>query len=236
MDSIQTNSPVIARALDFKQEAKRRADEDLAAAAKTENKTRENHPNRVFFSQEAQIRLNEEKSQDTNRVEEVRVTSRTQASEKQSQAITQEIQKAVVVKAESRDLRQSRDHTAREKAALSRRAAAQDLKESEAAADAVKKNTASAITKALEVQARSAKEFSDKAIAAVVTRSLNDHTQQGNAAVEKNTRTAVKNTEDNSRIDKAVNERVKTSRIKTEKTNTDTTKALNMYAHVSKMK
>lgn len=234
MDSIQTNSPVAARAHEFVQEAKRKKEQQQQqAATKTENEV---PANQVSFSQEAQIRLNAEKTLDTKRAEELRIAAQISASEQHTQAINQEIKKSREAKTEDRQLRLDRDSAARAKTETTVKAAKQNAKESDAAAYAAQQLTAASVDKAAEADAKAAKEFTDRISAAINTRTINEHSKAASDGAQKAALATDKKNDEAQRLNQAEADQVRASRVSTETANAKATKLLNMYANVSKVK
>lgn len=236
MEPIHTNSPVAARALEYTQEVKRKRELEQQVAAKSENRSDEQHPNRVFFSQEAQIRLSEEKSHDVNRVAEVRVANKLKASEQYSQAVSQEIQKAAEIKSEDRKLRDDGDRAAQAKTATAAKVFAAGNKEIKESAEAARNVKADGIAKAIAEQTTAEKSFQARTNVAVVTRDISRRIKETDAISEKaDAATAAKNKEDRKKsIDVAV-ENLKVDKARTELVRTETVKAVRMYGRVGKL-
>jgi len=200
MEPVQANSPIAARAFEFNQEAKRKREAEQQAAAKTENRNNEQHPNRVFFSQEAQVKLSEEKTRDVNRVNEVRVDNNIKAAEKYSQAIRQEIKQAAEAKAEDRQLRQQRDIDKRARANETTRQRNLTAKQVKEADEFHRKAKADETERAIAERNRIAKELQEQKNLAAFNRDVNNRIKETNDIAEKaNTATAVRNVDANKR-------------------------------------
>ena len=236
MESVQANTPLAARAFEFNQEAKRKREAEQKAAAKTENRNNEQHPNRVFFSQEAQIKLSEEKTRDVNRVNEVRVDNNIRAAEKYSQAISQEIKQAADIKAEDRQLRQQRDIDKRARVAEATRQRNLTTKQVKEADDGHRKAKEVETERALAEQHRIAKSLQERRSLDAMTRDVNNRIKETNDIAEKaDTVTAVKNIDQNRRntakaITNADAEKANTTRVQAK-----TAKAMKMYSGVGKL-
>lgn len=236
MEPVHTNSPVIARAHDYIQEVKRKRAQEQQTAGKTENRTNEQHPNRVFFSQEAQIKLSEEKSHDVNRVEAVRVENKIKASEAYSQGIRQEIQKAAEIKADDRKLRDERFRTAQAKKAEATRQFLASSKEIKESAEFIRKQRADETAKALSDRAEAAKRMQERTNAAVATRDVDMRIKETNRIAEKNDiATAEKNIDASKRQVVGTIERGRKLRAVTDHTRAETEKAVKMYNRVNKL-
>lgn len=236
MEPIHTNSPVIARALEYTQEVKRKRELEQQVAAKSENRSDEQHPNRVFFSQEAQIRLSEEKSHDVNRVAEVRVANKLKASEQYSQAIRQEIQKAAEVKSDDRKLRNERDQSARAKTAAATKLLAASNKEIQESADAARKSKADQTAKAISARDEAVRNIQERSITVAAVRDINRRIKENDDMAEKaNTATAARNKEDHQRSIDVTVENLKVDKARTARVRAETAKAVRMYGRVGKL-
>ena len=162
MEPIQTNNPVVARAYDFAQEAKHKRELEQETAAKTDNSLNEQFANRVTFSQEAQIRLNEEKTHVANEVNVVREAAKAAVAEERRQDIVKEHQQAVEARSEAQQLRQERDVVARERAVAANKVVAHNLKQGKETVEAVHKVNEKATANALELRAAIGKELKQK--------------------------------------------------------------------------
>jgi len=236
MEPVQANTPLAARAFEFNQEAKRKREAEQKAAAKTENLDNEQHPNRVFFSQEAQIKLSEEKTHDVNRVNQVRVDNNIRAAEKFSQAISQEIKQAAEIKAEDRQLRQRRDIDKRARAEENLQQHKLKLKVAEDADAAHRKAKADETERAISEQNRIAKDLQERKNLDAFNRDVNNRIKETNDIAEKaNTATAVKNVDENKRntakdIHNADANKTNITRIQAK-----TAKAMKMYNGMGKL-
>lgn len=172
MESVNSNSPVLSRALEFAREAKRERDVDQHAAVKADNPAQEQHANQVSFSQAAQIKLSEEKTQDLNRVEAVRVENRTRADEQRSQAMDQQAARAAATRTENKQLRLAKDEAARANAAETAKAVAENDKVQQAFVEAAKQIKALETDKAIQADSKLVKEALDKTNVAVAERNL----------------------------------------------------------------
>lgn len=236
MEPIHTNSPVIARALEYTQEVKRKRELEQQVAAKSENRSDEQHPNRVFFSQEAQIKLSEEKSHDVNRVEAVRVENKIKAAEQYSEAISQEIKKGAAVKSDDRKLRNERDQAARAKTAAAGKLLAAGNKEIQESADATRKSKADESAKAISVRDEAVKNIQERSIMVAAVRDINRRIKENDDMAEKtNTATTTKNKEDHQRSIDVTVENLKVDKARTARVRTETAKAVKMYGHVGKL-
>ncbi|MFA7280754.1 MAG: hypothetical protein WC100_11725 [Sterolibacterium sp.] len=236
MEPVQANTPLAARAFEFNQEAKRRREAEQKAAAKTENRNNEQHPNRVSFSQEAQIKLSEEKTRDVNRVNEVRVDNNIRAAEKYSQAISQEIKQAADAKAEDRQLRQQRDSDKRARVAEATRQRDLTIKQVKEADDSHRKAKADETERALAEQNRIAKDLQDRKTLAAFTRDVNNRIKETNGIAEKaNTATAVKNVDENKRNTAKDIHNADANKANIARVQAKTAKAMKMYNGMGKL-
>lgn len=236
MEPVQANTPLAARAFEFNQEAKRRREAEQKAAAKTENRNNEQHPNRVSFSQEAQIKLSEEKTRDVNRVNEVRVDNNIRAAEKYSQAISQEIKQAADAKAEDRQLRQQRDIDKRARANEATRQRNLTIKQVKEADDGHRKAKADETDRALAEQNRIAKDLQDRKTLAAFTRDVNNRIKETNSIAEKaNTATAVKNVDENKRNTAKDIHNADANKANIARVQAKTAKAMKMYSGMGKL-
>jgi len=236
MEQIRTNSPVTARALEYTQEVKRKREEEQQAAAKTENRPNEQHPNRVFFSQEAQIKLSEEKSHDVNQVEAVRISNKIKAAEQYSAAISQEIQKAAEIKSEDRKLRDDRERAAQVKTAAAAKKLATSNKEIKESADVARKAKADDTAKAIAARTETAKNLQVRTNAAVATRDINRRIKENDDILEKaNMATTTQNIADHKKHVATTVETLRTYKATTERVRAETAKAVKMYDHVKKL-
>lgn len=236
MEPIHTNSPVIARALEYTQEVKRKQELEQQVAAKSANRSDEQHPNRVFFSQEAQIKLSEEKSHDVNRVEAVRVENKIKAAEQYSEAISQEIQKGAEIKSDDRKLRNERDHAARAKTAVAAKRLAAGNKEIQESADAARKSKADDNAKAISVRDQAVKNIQDRSIAVAAVRDINRRIKENDDMAEKaNAATATRNKEDHQRSIDVTVVNLKVDKARTARVRAETEKAVRMYGRVGKL-
>ena len=235
MEPIHSNSPVTARALDYTQEAKRKRDQDQRAAARTENRSNEQHANQVSFSQAAQIKLSEEKSHDVNRVEEVRVATRIKAAEQYSQAISQEIRKGAESRTDDQRLRDSRERADQVKTDAAAKLAAAGSKETKETADAAEQARLSNTAKAFEERTIAAKDLLARTNAAVSTRDVNRRIKETNDVAEKeNIASAARHIADNKRLGAATVEHARATKATTEKAHAETVKAVKMYSRLDK--
>lgn len=247
MASIQSNNPVLARAIEFTQESKHKREVEQKAAAKVENSLNDDPANRVTFSQTAQIRLNEEKTHVANQVEEVRVASKIAAAEVRSKEIAQEHQKSVDARIEARETRVARDREAQDKTVALVKETAVNQKKSEDMANAAKKLLVAGIEKAATQHDIKTRQFFEKVNTDDLARTVKAQEKETSDLLEKskkvvlttNMHARAKETEvavSNSRKLKAVTDHTKAetdhTKVITDKTKAETDKAMKMYHHV----
>jgi hypothetical protein len=236
MESIQTNS-VLARAFEFAQEAMRQRDLAQQAAAKTENIPKEQPANRVTFSQEAQTRLNEEKTHIANQVQEVRDAAKLAAAVEHSKAMREEHQRAVEARVEDRNLKTERDRAALVKAEIARKAVAGNRRVAEEVAAATEKVSKEATAKAIELRTIKADEVKKLNQAEDMSRTIKAQDRETSDLLEKQkSAVVVKNREasqDNIKIATEHSKKVKTTN---ERVKAETAKAMKMYQHVDTLR
>jgi len=236
MESIQTNHPVLARAQEFSQEAQRMRQLAQEAAAKIENPLKEQPANRVTFSQEAQTRLNEEKTHAANLVNDVRVAIKAAAAEERSHAMREEHLREVAARLEARDIRVEKDHIARDKAVVAEAVLADNREAVEKVAMATRKNTEAATERAIAQQTLNAEKFIahrnaddfNRTVSAKIKETSDLLGKQKQAVVVKNREVGKDNDAvavDQTQKVKKLNERVKA----------ETAKAMKMYQHIDSM-
>lgn len=162
MEPIQANpanDPVLARAFDFSREAKHRRELEQEAAARIANPLKQEPANRVTFSQEAQMRLNAEKTHGANLVQEVRNANKTAAAEERRAAIVLEHQQLLEKRAEAIMIREQRDSAASLKKAVAEKAVAANRAAAEKTASAAREISEKATLTAIEQRAVKAKEL-----------------------------------------------------------------------------
>lgn len=236
MESIHTNVPVLARAVDFVQEAKRKRVLEQQAAAKTEHTLDEQHANRVTFSQEAQTRLNEEKTHVANQVNEVREAIKAEAAEARGKAMAEAHREAVEARGEARQLREERDSVARLRTEAANKAVADNREAAEKIASTTQKISAEAIAKAIEQRAIKAEEFVERTRAEDTLRTINAQQKETSDLLEKQkARVVVENLDESKQntevaIKHSIKEKAINDRVKAE-----TAKAVRMYRHVDSM-
>lgn len=236
MESIQVNS-VVARAFEYAQEAVRQRDLAQQAAAKTENIPKEQPANRVTFSQEAQTRLNEEKTHIANQVQEVRDAARLVLAEERGKAMREEHQRAVEARVEDRNLKMERDRVALAKTQAANKSIAENRRVAEEVAAATAKLSNEATVKAVEQRTIKAEEVKKLNQAEDMTRTIKAQDRETNDLLEKQKNAVVaKNKEaskDNFQIAMEHSRKVKTTN---ERIKTETTKAVKMYQHIDTMR
>jgi len=236
MEPVQANTPIAARAFEFNQEAKRKREGEQQAAARTENRNNEQHPNRVFFSQEAQIKLSEEKTSDVNRVNQVRIDNNIKAAEKYSQAISQEIKQAAEAKAEDRQLRQQRDIDKRAKANEVTRQRNLTIKQVKESDEFHRKAKADETERAIAERNRIAKELQEQKNLAAFNRDVNNRIKETNDIAEKaNTATAVKNIDESKRNIAKDIRNADANKANVARVQAKTAKAMKMYDGMGKL-
>lgn len=236
MESIQTNHPVLARAVEFSQEARRMRELAQEAAAKIENPLKEQPANRVTFSQEAQTRLNEEKTHATNLVKEVRIAARAAADEERSHAMREEHLRQVAARIEARDIRVERDHVAHDKAVVAEAALADTREAADKVAKATRKNTEAATMRAIDYQTEKAEQFIERRNADDFNRAFSVKTKETVDLLEKQKRVVVvKNMEASKESDAVTIEQSRKFKVLTERAKAETAKAMKMYQHIDKM-
>lgn len=236
MESIQSNQPVVARAVEFNQEAKRLRELAQEAAAKIENPLREQPSIRVTFSQEAQTRLNEEKTHALNRVIEVRNAARTAAAEERSKAISEQRQKDAADRVEARDLRVERDHVARDKAIVADKALADNRELVEKVAKATHSIREAATARAIEQQALKAEALVERRNADDFNRAFVAKTRETSDLLEKQKRTVVvKNIQESAKNNEVAIAHSKKVKSINDRVKVETAKAMKMYKHIDAM-
>jgi len=236
MESIQTNHPVLARALEFSQEAQRMRQLAQEAAAKIENPLKEQPANRVTFSQEAQTRLNEEKTHAANLVNDVRVAIRAAAAEERSHAMREEHLREVAARLEARDIRVERDHVARDKAVVAEAVLADNREAVEKVAKATQAVNAVATEKALKQRAMKAAEFVERTKIDDFQRTVNAQMKETSDLQEKEKRAVVvKNMEASKDNDAVAVEQTQKVKKLNERVKAETAKAMKMYQHIDSM-
>jgi len=190
----------------------------------------------VTFSQEAQTRLNEEKTHATNLVNEVRIAVRAVAAEERSQTMRAEHQKAVEARVEARDLRAERDHIARDKAVVANKVAADNQEAVDKVAKATQTADAIATEKALEQRSSKAAEFVERTKADDFQRFVNGETKKTGDLLEKQKRAVVvKNMEVSKDNDAVAVEQTQKVKKLNERVKAETAKAMKMYQHIDSM-
>ncbi|MFA7270663.1 MAG: hypothetical protein WC073_15105 [Sterolibacterium sp.] len=236
MESVQTNSPVAARAFEYAQEAKRKREEDQQVAAKSENIAKEQHANQVAFSQAAQTRLSEEKTHDARLVHEVRVVDKLAASEAHSQVISLEKQKAAETRSENQKIRQDKDSAARANSAKLAKANAENDKQVEATAQTMQNARALAFDKASAEHAKAEKDLVVRTDAAYIARTIDKRNKDANALVEKENRASTANNfEKRNQDNKAAVDNVMKEKANTQRVRRETDKAIKMYQSMGKL-
>lgn len=237
MEPVHINDPVLIRALDYSQEAKHRRELAQEAAAKISNPLQEQPANRVTFSQEAQARLNEEKTQAMNLMNEVQVAAREEAAVERRKSMREAHQKEVAERIADRELRIERDHIARDKAEVANRVIADNMEAIERTAIEARHLAADATTRALDERAVKAREFVERTRSDNVNRMLQAQTKETNDLLEKQKRSVVvKNAEvtkehNHMAVEKNRKEMVINDRVKAETARM----ATKMYKHIEKM-
>ncbi|MFA6314308.1 MAG: hypothetical protein WCV99_18935 [Sterolibacterium sp.] len=212
---------------------------DLAqqAAAKTENIPKEQPANRVTFSQEAQTRLNEEKTHIANQVQEVRDAAKLAAAVEHSKAMREEHQRAVEARVEDRNLKTERDRAALVKAEIARKAVAGNRRVAEEVAAATEKVSKEATAKAIELRTIKADEVKKLNQAEDMSRTIKAQDRETSDLLEKQkSAVVVKNREasqDNIKIATEHSKKVKTTN---ERVKAETAKAMKMYQHVDTLR
>ncbi|TRZ98646.1 MAG: hypothetical protein D4R84_03425 [Rhodocyclaceae bacterium] len=236
MESIQTNHPVLARALEYSQEATRMRELAQEAAAKITNPLKEQPANRVTFSQEAQTRLNEEKTHAANLVKDVRDAVRAAAADERSHAMREEHRKEVEARVEARDLRVAREMIAREKAEGANKAVADNREAIERIAKATRTIDEVASEKAIEQQSSVATEFLERRNADDFNRAIDAKAKKTNDLLEKQKgAVVVKNMEASKENIEVAIEHSKKVKTVTERAKAETEKATRMYQHIDSM-
>lgn len=236
MESIQTNVPVLARAFDFAQEAKRKRDLEQQAAAKTEHTLDEQHANRVTFSQEAQTRLNEEKTHVANQVNEVRDAIKLAAAEARGKAMSEERQRAVEARAEARQFREERDSVARLKTEVANKAVADNREAGEKTASAAQKISADAVVKAIEQRSIKAEEIVKRTKVEDSLRTINAQKRETSDLLEKQkARVVVDNLDESKKNTHVAIEHSRKEKVINDHVKAETAKAMRMYQHIDTM-
>lgn len=237
MESIPTNVPVLARAFDYAQEAKRQRELEQQAAAKTEKTPNEQPANRVTFSQEAQTRLNEEKTHIANQVQDVRDAAKLAAAEERGKAMREEYQKAAEARVEDRNLRMERDRVARAKTVVANKAVADNRRVVEKVAAATQKISAEATVKAIEQRGLKAEELKKLNQADDMTRTVKAQDKETNNLLEKQkAAVVVKNMQASKDEIQIATEQSKKVKTTNERVKTETAKAMKMYQHIDTMR
>lgn len=236
MESVQANIPVLARAFDYAQEAKRQRELELQAAARTENTLNEQPANRVTFSQAAQTRLNEEKTHIANQATEVRNAERAAAAEERSKVMLQQHLEGVEKRAAAEKLREERDSAARLQTEVANKTVANTRKVMEKTANAAHRIREDATANAIEQRTLKSKELVGLAKAEDSSRTLEAQQKETNQFLEKQKRTVVvKNREENAENNAVAIEHSKKVKAATEHSKAETAKAMKMYQRIDSM-
>ncbi|MDD5175925.1 MAG: hypothetical protein PHQ05_05840 [Sterolibacterium sp.] len=241
MESINSNSAtsLAARIQDFTQSAKREREEKQQAAdkaAKVERPTAIQHVNQVSFSQEAQIKLSQEMSQDANRVQEVRVADNAKAAEEYSRALRQEADKRTQSRIEAGKARVEKDKVeeTRSNAALKFAREGKRIAEESAAADKMQREDARA--KALSEHSKALRDADLRTQAIVVARGLERESLEKARLDEKmrNDET-VKNIAFTRKVNEDAGVRMRENKAANEQDRVKAAKALKMYNKIYQM-
>lgn len=224
------------RTLDFTQSVKRKREEqqEAAAKAKAEGAPAAQPANQVNFSQAAQIRLSQELSQETNRVQAIRVENNTKAVEAYSESLRQEAKKAVEIKNEDRKLKAQRE-IVREAKAEAAAQSARNLKEEiqKIAALDMKRETEET-AKGVEKYANLAREAERRTSAIIVSRGIE---RQADTKKRLDDKVAAEETANNAALTKRLSdhaaEAFKETKALNERARIDAEKALKIYTRVS---
>jgi len=236
MEPIQTNHPVLARALEFSQEATRQRQLAQEAAAKVENPLKEQPANRVTFSQEAQTRLNEEKTHAANLVNEVRVAVKAAAAEERSHAMREEHLRQVEARNEARDIRIEREHLARDKAIAAEAVVADNREAAEKVAKATRRNSEAATERAIAQQNLKAEAFIERRNADDFNRAFSAKTKEtSDLLVKQKQAVIVKNREEGKENDAVAIDLTQKVKKLNERVKAETAKATKMYQHIDSM-
>jgi len=237
MESIQTNHPVLARAQEFSQEVRRQRELAQEAAAKVDIPLKQEPAIRVTFSQEAQTRLNEEKTHDLNVVQQVRVAERAAAAEERSKAMRDEHQKAVEERVAALDARVERDHIAKDKAVVADKLLADRREAVEKVAKATRKISEASTERAIQQQNLKAAEFIERRNAVDFDRTFVAKTKETSDLLEKQKRAVVvKNMHESRTNDAVAVEQMQKFKKINERVKAETAKATKMYEHIDSMR
>ncbi|MCX7175129.1 MAG: hypothetical protein NT159_14655 [Proteobacteria bacterium] len=236
MESIQTNSPVVARVFDYAQDAKRQRDLAEQASVKAEKTPNEQPANRVTFSQEAQTRLDEEKTHVANQVTEVRNAARLVLAEEHGKAVSEEHQKAAEARSEARQLREETDSVAQMKTVAANQAVADNRKVADESLSATKKKNADATVQAIELRSKQAKEIVGRTKVEDLTRTIKAQDKETSDLLEKQkAAVVVKNREAYATNNAVAVEHTKKVKGINDRAKAETDKAMKMYQHIDTM-